>query len=476
MVANRQPNFLQRVLRWPGASVEAAKAENLAGRRRIPNLDTDSRYLLRNFDRSKLRALARWCFENDGFTKQAIALLRRGVIGTGIHPLPLTSNEDWNVKAREIWIRKSRILDATGRLSFTELLGAWLTAMLVLGDQGIKLGSTPSGFPIVQSVMPHRIANWQGGQEDETLIDGVRIDAIGRPTGYRVLVTDGEADEVPASDFILLLDPHFSDTYRGHCEMGQALLKVLDHEFILTLETKGVFANLAPAIVSYTADGEPDLLKPSTGTETADVYDRDEATGGMILHRKIGDKVESFQSKRPTPGLAEFAKALQTPVALSLGVPVQWVLGDYQNAGPGIRAVISQADRRIAELQKLMTERVLNRLWFWVISKSIKAGELAENPEKDRVRWQFPQKQTVDNGRDSNAARSDLFAGLSTFEEDYSERGRDWRDAVEQKAIEAAFIHKMAAKYNVKPEEIAAIGNNPQPQTEAAPKPGDKKP
>lgn len=419
--------------------------------------------MLRAFERSRLRALSRWCFENDGFTKQAVKQVVRGVVGTSLRPHALTADEGWNRAAEENFLLKVRMLDATGRLSFLELCRGWIASQLVFGDMGIKLGSAESGFPIVQSIPAHRLGNWQNGPEDGALIDGVRVDAIGRPVSYRVLIADGDVQEIPASDFILFFDPHFPDQYRGTCEMGQALLKILDHDFVLSLETKGVFANLAPAIINYSESGDANLLDPVSSTTTGETYTMDKATGGMILHRKIGEKVEFVQPARPTPGLAEFQKALKDPAALALGVPVQWVIGDYTNTGAGIRAVISQADRRVAELQQLFADRVLNRLWFWITSKSIKAGDLPENPEKWRVRWQFPQKQTVDNGRDSNAARSDLFAGLRTFAEDFSERGRDWRDELEQKAIEAKFINELAVKYGVKREEIALLGNNPQP-------------
>lgn len=454
--------------RWPGTAVEAAKATNLASRPTIPDLDADSKFLVREVESSKLRSLARWAFENDGFTREAIGQICRSVFGNTLRPQALTSDEAWNQQAEERFIQRCNLLDASKRFTVIQLLKKWLTAHLVLGDTGIQLSRDPSGAPIVQSVMPHRIGNF-GEPEGFGIFNGVRVDdATGAPTHYRILTGTypAVAVDIPASDFILLYDPDFTDGYRGQCKLGAELLNVLDAKTIQALETRGVGVSLAPTIIDYRADStDGDLLSGGTRTAASDGTTRDPLTGGMILKRNVGDRVESFQSNRPTPRLPEFLKELRAPVALALGVTDQWVTGSYTSTGPGIRAIIVKNSARIRELQSLAADKILNRLWLWIIADEIDNKRLPENQEFASVKWQWPPSGTIDNGRDSYAARSDLFAGLSTFSDDYGERGQDWRDRIEQKAIEAAFIDEMAKKYGVSADRIAAIGLNPQPAT-----------
>lgn len=467
------------VKRWPGSAVESAKSANLANRRTIPDLDADSKFLVREIEASRLRSIARWAFENDGFTREAIGQICRSVFGNTLRPQAMTSDEAWNQKAEELFTFRCNIIDASRRFTMIQLLKKWLTAHLVLGDMGIQLSSTFSGLPIVQSVMPHRIGNF-GETEGYGIFNGVRVDdTTGAPTHYRILTgTDpAVAVDIPVSDFILLYDPDFTDGYRGQCKLGAELLNVLDAKTIQSLETQGVGTSLAPTIIDYRADDSGgDLLSGGAAVAGADGAVRDPLSGGMILRRKVGDKVESFQSNRPTPRLQEFLKELRAPVALALGVTDQWVTGDYTAGGPGVRAIIVKNSARINELQGLVADKILNRLWFWIISKEIKNGNLEYNPEAARVAWQWPPSGTIDNGRDSNAARADLFAGLTTYASDYGDRGKDWRDEIEQKAIEAAFIDEMAAKHKVSRDRIAVIGSNPQPAASSDAATADQQP
>lgn len=457
--------------RWPGSPLEAVKAENLGTRRPVPDLDADSKYLVRDIERSKMRSVARWCFENDGFTREAVGQLCRSVVGNDLRPMALSDDEAWNEAAEAEFRSRAAVIDVSKRFKLSALLKKWLTAHLVLGDIGVQKCRTKDGSPAVQTVMPHRIQNC-GEFVDENLFDGVRVDdTTGAPTTYRVLVGSNPpvAVELPASDFILFADPDFADGYRGQCKLGAELLNVLDSKTILALEKQGVATNLSLALIDYREDsGNPDLLSGATPSTSQDGFTRDALTGSMILRRKIGDKVEAHQHNRPTPRLPDFLKELRAPVALSLGVSDQWVTGEYTANGTGIRGVIVKCSNRVKELQSLLSTSILENLWAWIIGDAIAAGRLPPNPKFTAVGWNWPPLPTVDNGRDSNAARSDLFAGLTTYAADYGERGEDWRDHLEQKAIEAAFIDEMAEKYGVSRDRIAAIGNNPQPATTTA--------
>lgn len=455
--------------RWPGSPVEAAKSENLATRRTIPDLDTDSKFIVRAIDRSKLRSVARWAYENDGFTREAVSEICRAVVGTNLRPYALTSDEAWNEAAEARFMARAKQIDASRRFPLSRLLKKWLAAHLVLGDCGVQFARDSASLPVVQTVMPHRIGNY-GEAEGIDYFDGVRVDdATGAPTHYRILTGTNPpvAVEVPTSDFALITDPDFADGYRSQCKLGSELLNVLDWKTIIALEKHGVAVSIAPALIDFREGKDGDLLSGETPTDdTNGGFTKDPLTGGMILRRNIGDKVEGIQHNRPTPRLPEFRRELQEPVALALGLSAQYVSGDYVSGSAGIRAMIAKNGRRIRELQSLLEDQVLGRLWLWVIADEIARGELKPNPEFGSVAWQWPANITIDNGRDANSARSDLFAGLNTFAADYGERGEDWRDALTQKAIEAKFIQDLATKYGVSPDRIAAVGNNPQPTTQ----------
>ncbi len=64
---------------------------------------------------------------------------------------------------------------------------------------------------------------------------------------------------------------------------------------------------------------------------------------------------------------------------------------------------------------------------------------------------------------------AELQAGTRTFQDIYGEDGIDWREGLEQRAKEAAFIQAMSAKYKVDAALIAApaqtAAQKPEPDT-----------
>jgi len=70
----------------------------------------------------------------------------------------------------------------------------------------------------------------------------------------------------------------------------------------------------------------------------------------------------------------------------------------------------------------------------------------------------------VDYGREAQANLNDVRAGLRTFAEDYAERGREWKDELRQRAIEARYLAELAKEFDLTPDSIATF--NPNPRTD----------
>ena len=75
-----------------------------------------------------------------------------------------------------------------------------------------------------------------------------------------------------------------------------------------------------------------------------------------------------------------------------------------------------------------------------MISDAISRGKLPLVDDWDRIVIQPPQSLTVDAGRDANAEREDMKAGLLTFRDHYGKRGLDWQQEIEQGATEIEFL------------------------------------
>jgi capsid protein len=69
----------------------------------------------------------------------------------------------------------------------------------------------------------------------------------------------------------------------------------------------------------------------------------------------------------------------------------------------------------------------------------------------------------VDVGRNSAAVLQELSSGIRTFESVCGEMGEDWRQVLEEKAREAAYIKALSNKYDIDPSQIStAIVDRPE--------------
>lgn len=432
-------------------------------RRAVPRIQTDSKRTINKHTRTESLGLARWAYNNEGFTRGAVDTMARYAVGTGFTPQSQTRDEGWSLAAETYFGETARSIDVAGRHTLTDLCTLYSKSIDVDGDIGAILTSSEEGLPRVQTIKGHRIGSGNSPKEDNDY-DGIKVDKHLRHISYKVITDDeGNVEEIPAYNFIYLGEYTSTDEIRCITNLIHALNNIQDIKEIYDIEKKAVKTSSAPGLVIYSENPDADLLGNVSGDGPVK---REDLYGGMIVRRKIDEKIESFQSNRPTAGLNIFADALIRPVALGMGLPEAFVWSPEKVGGAGVRMIIAQAQRRFEERQNLLINRFMMRLWPWVISKGIKNGILPVKKSWDvgepfRVTWQTSQKVTVDYGRDSAQNREDIKMGIRTIAEDYAERGKEWRNEVEQSAIEQRFILDMAKKYDVPPDRISAISPNP---------------
>jgi capsid protein len=120
---------------------------------------------------------------------------------------------------------------------------------------------------------------------------------------------------------------------------------------------------------------------------------------------------------------------------------------------------------------------VLASAWKQVWEYAIDFGSridasIANKPADWRsVTVRAPRAVNVDVGRNSSAMLAELEAGTRTLSQIYAETGDDWRDQVEQRAREAAYVNQTARKFYVPPSAItrlavAGAGKQPKEATE----------
>lgn len=397
----------------------------------------DSETTQTTHNREQICGLARWLHANVGLVRGAVADVARYSVGSGITPQSMAEPEIAEQYER-FFKEWASICDVGDRLSFWQMQQLASMRIDVDGDVGFVLHSSAEGWPMLQMIEAHRIKNsW----DDKQFKDGVKFNAQGRSVAFKIHEGEDKFRRINSKDFILLHEAERVNQRRGMSSLAHAVNHCRDIDDLVSYEKIGVKMAAAIGIAITSESGEADsgtsyiedgFTAADTGGLALDTFQ-----AGMVPRLRDGEKIESFGSNRPNPSFTGFIDYLVRDVACGLGIPIEFVWSPQGLVGTTQRFVLNKAQRRFETRQNLLIDRLCNRIWAWVIAKGIKRGDIPASDDWRRVKWQTPAKITVDVGREAQAHRDDIKAGLRTLQEDAGERGLDWLEVREQSQREA---------------------------------------
>jgi hypothetical protein len=166
---------------------------------------------------------------------------------------------------------------------------------------------------------------------------------------------------------------------------------------------------------------------------------------GGIPSLQPGQTLRVVADDRPTPNNLEFERILIADIADGADGPpaaVIYHLADLK--GPGVRYSMEEV-RRWIRLEHRRQAQECQRFYAYCIAKEIKAGRLplpmANGKEVDywrKVAWIGQPSMTIDAGRDGALTITRLESGLSTWADEWGERGEFGREKIRQRVREFA--------------------------------------
>jgi len=454
---------------WFGRIVRAG-AEDYTKRQHIYVTPQDTRTDVSNQSRKQVLGLARYWFYNSPVVRGAIDCMVRNSIGPGIKMQSRTSDEGWN-KATEEWLENwARACDIRGLLDWSTIQQIATRTCLRDNEVFILLTDNGDGWPMLQMVEAHRCETPDYLQGEKRVIDGVRVNAQGRPLSY--YINTGDADkysEIQAPDLIVLAERDRADELRSLSRLVTCLNLIQDREEILSNTMVSVKRSSAIGL-ALEGEGSAGFFGPESTNSEGITTDRVFGSGA-IWNVPNGRKIREIKDDRPSPNLTEFMDQFLRAVASGLGLPYEY-LWKADLSGPSQRFVLAQAQRRFDEISQTVINQLVSRVRLWALAKAIKRGDLTPPRGMDRW-WQAayhtPRQTTIDAGRDSAADREDLKLGLTTYADIYAARGEDWQDAIDQKIAEQAYIRSKCEAAGIPVSEVQFIPNQPQAQPAVTP-------
>jgi lambda family phage portal protein len=454
---------------WFGRIVRAG-AQDYTKRQHIYVTPQDTRTDVSNQSRKQVLGLARYWFYNSPVVRGAIDCMVRNSIGPGIKMQSRTSDEGWN-KATEEWLENwGRACDIRGLLDWNTIQQIATRTCLRDNEVFILLTDNGDGWPMLQMVEAHRCETPDYLQGEKRVIDGVRVNAQGRPLSY--YINTGDADkysEIQAPDLIVLAERDRADELRSLSRLVTCLNLIQDREEILSNTMVSVKRSSAIGL-ALEGEGSAGFFGPESTNSEGITTDRVFGSGA-IWNVPNGRKIREIKDDRPSPNLTEFMDQFLRAVASGLGLPYEY-LWKADLSGPSQRFVLAQAQRRFDEISQTVINQLVSRVRLWALAKAIKRGDLT--PPKGMDRWwqatyHTPRQTTIDAGRDSAADREDLKLGLTTYADIYAARGEDWQDAIDQKIAEQAYIRSKCEAAGIPVNEVQFIPNQPQAQPAVTP-------
>jgi capsid protein len=422
---------------------------------------TDLRRDLKPYDRLYMVKRCRWAERNSGLFKQILADMVLYSVGPDGIKVQSHAESAENSKAYEAYFaEKCQRIDITNRFSFNQVQSIMLRAMVRDGDAFVAKVRNGNDEPKLQLMEGHRVGDPLNGKVPDGMHDGAIFGPYGELLAFNVYKSDGTDRQILAQSMMHIVDHEYASGARGVPLLQHSINSIQDEMEILALEKLAVKDSADVTRVIKKAGGFIDSDMASelgTGSNYENIAAR---MGGKILALEPGEDFQSFTSNRPSPAFTGFLAALERDIAQGV-LPYEFVGDASKIGGATVRLITAKAGRVFGKYQTILIDSLCQPTWGYIIGQAIAAGELPDDPKWNQTSWTTPKSVTVDAGRDAQNDRADVEMGLLSMSELYAQRGLDFRNEMEKRAGDMAYIQTLADQYGVPFELLFRPSNTP---------------
>lgn len=301
---------------------------------------------------------------------------------------------------------------------------------------------------------------------DETMVDGIQFDRLGRPVRYWFLQAHpgglhfsltalrGKYFSVPAKNVLHWYPKDRFGQHRGIPDMTPAL-PIFSQLRRLTLATLTA-AEFAACIagVMKTVKPEQDPLSDPQGPSDAvpvPTFELIEMVRGALLTLPDGYEASQMASEHPNSTYDSFKRELLNEVGRSVGQPLNVVSGNsslYNFSSGRLDHLPYQRGQKIDrnDLRILVQDRVL-MTWAEEAILADEACRGAPPVEEWRWGWNWDGFDSIDQNKDAQADDMRLKNGTQTYAETYAAHGQDWEEQLRQIAEEKKKFEELGLPY-----------------------------
>lgn len=435
---------------------EAGQRWQYGDRSHIWSHVTDARFDADQATRWELVRKARYFEANSALVQRLADVWEQYVVGSnGLILLPDSDQEQWSGASSEWFKEWEQYPDLTSKQNWATLQSLIARTWLVDGEIFIlkTRGLTPPYRPRIQLIEGHRVGTPGNLVGNSNVIDGIGIDAKGRPVTYYVMdgVESGSYTPISAENIIHVFEPNRVAMYRGITHFYAVMNALHDLDDLERLEMQAAKDAALTTKVIKTPSGEdvPEetewnaVQTSETGAANPLFEYYKKAFGATTKVMKTGDEYEQFVSNRPSVVQQWYWKYLTEKVCTGVGIPLVMVFADSMQ-GTVYRGVLDTAAAFFRSRSKVL-ETAFQQVWEYVIDTGSRYDSRIANKPVDwrRTVCRPPKSPNVDVGRNSSAMLAELEANARTLQDIYAETGDDWKQKLRQRAKEKAMLKEL---------------------------------
>jgi len=416
---------------WANADGLSANAANSADVRRI------------------LRNRSRYEVANNSYARGIVLTLANDTIGTGPRLQMLTEDAEANRRIEQEFARWSKAVGLAEKLRTMRIARAQDGESFAILTNNRNL---PTSVQLdLRLVEADQVCTPDLSVLTENAIDGIVFDAAGNPVEYHVLREHPgdtsrrfilEYDRLPASSVIHWFRADRPGQARGIPDIMPALplfaqLRRFTLAVIAAAETAADFAGIL--YTDAPAGGE---------SEAAEPFEPIELEQRALVTMPGGWKMSQLQAEQPATTYAEFKKEILNEIARCLNMPFNVAAGnssgynyasgrlDHQTYFKAIRVDQSH-------LECVILDRILAA---WLDEAALIPGFLPGNlgPFVDwSHQWFWDGHEHVDPAKEASAQATRLANHTTSLAHEYARQGRDWEEALRQRAKEVALMQEL---------------------------------
>lgn len=457
-------------------SYEAGEINRFNGNWTPINADTE------NTDKTQrdiIKARARYLEKNSDIAQAAVGGIVRNVIGTGIKPQARTGDEELNKRIEMLWAEwcEAGNCDITGQQDFTEMQAMLLRRKIYDGEILVKkVFSRNRRFPLqLQVVKSDLLTQYMlyAPKTNNIIRSGIELDEHLKPLAYWIdkKTPDGyvayDPERIPADEIIHLWTRTQPDQVRGMSDLAPMIKRMKDVHDYLDAET--VAAKIAACFSLFiTQESIPSGVGRFGNVQDPEGKQLQSIRPGMVKYLSPGEKVETAQPSRSITSAKDFVNIQSRLAGAGLGLSYELMTRDFNQSSFSAARQGALEDRKTFEpLQDYMSSHLCNpiyREWLdsCVIAGLLKIPDYFQNREKyQAVEWVAPGWSWIDPVKEVNADILAIQNGGKTLAQWCAERGYDWREQLEQMALEKKTAEDMGLILSVHtPISVQAAESN----------------